>query len=96
MGLEVLGSFRKLGGPYLGVLIVRILLSRVQGTILGSPIFGNARVGLNVGGLRFGGSCVSAVAKESDYYSAIFDELPLLSGHQAPIGQPSATWRPKS
>ena len=32
------GSFRKLGVPYFGVHIIRILLFR--GTILGSPIFG--------------------------------------------------------
>ena len=35
-----LGSFRKLGVPYFGVLIRRILV--IQGTIVGSPIFGNS------------------------------------------------------
>ena len=37
------GSFRKLGVPYFGVLIIRILLFRVL--YLGSPIFGNSLFG---------------------------------------------------
>ena len=37
------GSFRKLGVPYLGVLIIRTLLFRVL--FLGSPIFGNSHIG---------------------------------------------------
>ena len=36
------GSFRKLGVPYFGILIVRILLFR--GTVLGSPIFRNSQI----------------------------------------------------
>ena len=36
------GTFRKLGYPNFGVLIIRILLARV--TIFGSPIFGNPRI----------------------------------------------------
>ena len=36
------GSFRKLGVPYFGVLIIRILLFRVL--YQGSPIFGNSNM----------------------------------------------------
>ena len=36
------GSFRKLGVPSLGFLIIRILLKK--GTIFGSPIFGNSLI----------------------------------------------------
>ena len=36
------GSFRNLGVPYFGVLILRILLFRVL--FLGSPIFGNSHL----------------------------------------------------
>ena len=37
--ITLFGSYRKLGVPYFGVLIVRILLFR--GAVLGSPRFGN-------------------------------------------------------
>ena len=44
---------RKLGVPYFGVLIIRILL--IKGTRLGSPIFGNSQkasmVGIALGGI---------------------------------------------
>ena len=36
----VFWEFRKLGVPYFGILIIRILLFR--GTVFGSPIFGNS------------------------------------------------------
>ena len=40
---DTTGSFRKLGVPYVGAFIIRILLFRVI-TILGSPIFGNSQI----------------------------------------------------
>ena len=38
----VFWEFRKLGVPYFGILIIRILLFR--GTVFGSPIFGNSPI----------------------------------------------------
>ena len=42
--MKAYGSFRKLGVPYFGVLVVRI--PTIYGTILGSPIFGNSQITL--------------------------------------------------
>ena len=42
------GSFRKLGVPYFGVLIIRILLFKV---LLGSPIFGNSHINMQIASL---------------------------------------------